>query len=514
MVYISHPLIKPDLVQARDYQQDVYESCKGKNSLIVLATGLGKSAVALFLIADKIQEGKCLMMAPTKPLVEQHVNYYRNLLQIDPEDIVLFTGSISPKKRKEMWEKGRLILATPQTIQNDLANGTYVLDDVSLVVFDETHRLSGDYAYGEIATIYREQNPKGQLIGMTASPGSDEEKVDYILETLGVTHIISKKDTDPDVAKYLHKKEVTPIFFDLPQELLEARNHLKEIMDGYIKQIRELNIDGIDVPNQTLSMKNLNEIKAGIDRAIGRNDSRGYTGASLYAGIMKLRHGISMAESQGILPLKRYLCKLYDEGTSTSGSKASKNLIRHPLFQRVYASALYWEEEIHPKLTHLPTLILEELDANPDAKVIIFASFRDTVNVIVSTLKEHGIAATRFVGQATKAGKVDVGLSQKKQVQVLDKFRDGTFKVLVSTSVGEEGLDIPAVDRLIFYEPTPSPVRNIQRRGRTGRHADGVVTALITKGTIDEVYWNVAKRKEAQGMAVSTTLPFRKGLEV
>lgn len=436
------------------------------------------------------------MMAPTKPLVEQHVNYYRNLLQIDPEDVVLFTGSISPKKRREMWEKGRLILATPQTIQNDLANGTYVLDDVSLVVFDETHRLSGDYAYGEIAALYREQNPNGQLIGMTASPGSDEEKVDNILETLGVTHIISKKDTDPDVAKYLHKKEVTPIFFDLPQELLEARNHLKEVMEGYIRQIRELGIEGIDVPNRTLSMKNLNEIKAGIDRAIGQGDSRGYAGASLYAGIMKLRHGISMAESQGTLPLKRYLCKLYDEGTSSSGSKASKNLIRHPLFQRVYASALYWEEEIHPKLTHLPTIILEELDANPEAKVIVFASFRDTVNVIVSTLKEHGIAATRFVGQAKD------GLNQRKQKSTLDQFREGKYKVLVSTSVGEEGLDVPATNCVVFYEPTPSPVRNVQRRGRTGRHDDGRVIILITKGTIDEVYWNVAKKRESSGWAI------------
>ena len=46
---------------------------------------------------------------------------------------------------------------------------------------------------------------------------------------------------------------------------------------------------------------------------------------------------------------------------------------------------------------------------------------------------------------------------------------------LVATSIAEEGLDIPEVDLVVFYEPIPSEIRYIQRRGRTGRKTAGNV---------------------------------------
>ena len=75
------------------------------------------------------------------------------------------------------------------------------------------------------------------------------------------------------------------------------------------------------------------------------------------------------------------------------------------------------------------------------------------------------------MGQATKDA--EKGLSQKKQIAALTRFREGEFKVLIATSVGEEGLDVPSTDLVIFYEPVPSEIRSIQRKGRTGRSASG-----------------------------------------
>jgi Fanconi anemia group M protein len=109
-------------------------------------------------------------------------------------------------------------------------------------------------------------------------------------------------------------------------------------------------------------------------------------------------------------------------------------------------------------------------------------------------LSENGIACERFVGQATKDA--EKGLSQKKQIAALTRFRDGEFRVLVATSVGEEGLDVPSTDMVIFYEPVPSEIRSIQRRGRTGRSAAGRVVVLVTKGTSDDVYRYVSQSKE------------------
>ena len=130
---------------------------------------------------------------------------------------------------------------------------------------------------------------------------------------------------------------------------------------------------------------------------------------------------------------------------------------------------------------------------NYSLKAIVFTQYRDTAQHIVDILNSNGIKASRFVGQAKKEG--DVGMKQEEQAQVLESFRRGEFSVLVATSIAEEGLDIPEVDLVIFYEPIPSEIRYIQRRGRTGRRTSGSVIILAAKDTIDERYLNASKRR-------------------
>ena len=89
---------------------------------------------------------------------------------------------------------------------------------------------------------------------------------------------------------------------------------------------------------------------------------------------------------------------------------------------------------------------------------------------------------------------------------MLDMFRDGVFNVLIATSVAEEGLDIPKVDIVMFYEPIPSVIRFIQRKGRTGRLEKGKVVIFVTKKTRDEGYLWSAKNKEKKMVHVLETL--------
>ena len=121
---------------------------------------------------------------------------------------------------------------------------------------------------------------------------------------------------------------------------------------------------------------------------------------------------------------------------------------------------------------------------------MIFTSYRDSVDMIHTELNKLGIPAGILIG---KAG--DTGLKQKKQIEVVQKFRDGEFQVLVATRVGEEGLDIAEVNQVIFYDNVPSSIRFIQRRGRTGRKDTGKLVVLIAKDTIDETYYWIGKRK-------------------
>src|SRR5208282_3816293 len=142
------------------------------------------------------------------------------------------------------------------------------------------------------------------------------------------------------------------------------------------------------------------------------------------------------------------------------------------------------------------SIVRDQLVSHPESRIIIFATFRDTVQLLVDYLTVNGISCERFVGQATKDA--EKGLSQKKQIAALSRFREGEFKVLVATSVGEEGLDVPSTDLVIFYEAVPSEIRSIQRKGRTGRSGAGRVVVLVTKGTLDEVFRHVSAGKEKQ----------------
>jgi Fanconi anemia group M protein len=119
--------------------------------------------------------------------------------------------------------------------------------------------------------------------------------------------------------------------------------------------------------------------------------------------------------------------------------------------------------------------------------VIVFTQYRDTIDTIISKLSAGNVQAHRFVGQADKED--SEGMDQKEQTDVLEQFRNGEFNVLVSSSIGEEGLHVPDVDLVVFYEAVPSEIRSIQRRGRTGRTRPGRVVILLAEGTVDEAYY-------------------------
>jgi Fanconi anemia group M protein len=159
----------------------------------------------------------------------------------------------------------------------------------------------------------------------------------------------------------------------------------------------------------------------------------------------------------------------------------------------IKAKSMYEVGVEHPKLEELKRIVTKAITV-PDTKILIFNQYRDSASKIETELnKIPGVSAKIFFGQAKKSG---TGMSQKQQKEVVEQFSNNIFNVMVATSVAEEGLDIPKVDLVIFYEPIPSAIRHIQRRGRTGRLEKGSVIVLVTKGTRDEGYKWSAFHKE------------------
>lgn len=491
---IEHELIKPGTVEERDYQQNIAAVAKDESTLVVLPTGMGKTIVALLVIAETLQKrsGKVLFMAPTKPLVEQHAGFLReHLLRFEP---AVFTGEVPPPERKEQWSDARLIVSTPQVIENDLDEGRIGLSDVDLIVFDEAHRAVGDYAYVAIGRRYQ-QRMGGLVLGMTASPGYDVLKISEVCENLGITGVEIRSELDEDVVKYTQDVKTEYVAVNVQEGMAGPIYLLKQIFD---EQVAKLKGFGYIDPKKPATTRDLLEAGSVIRAKLnsGTKSFQLFRAASTQALAMKINHAIELAETQGRGALENYFDKLVAEGEEKGGSKASRDLVKDARFQQA-RTLLYGMKREHPKLDKIVPIVKQQLLAKPDSRVIVFTHYRDTCDLVTQKLEGvEGFRPVRFVGQASKG--VDIGLKQKEQKEIIDKFQTGDFNILVSTSIAEEGLDIPSTDLVLFYEPVPSEIRTIQRRGRTGRRRAGKVIVLLTRNTKDEAYLWSSRKKELQ----------------
>jgi Fanconi anemia group M protein len=435
------------------------------NTLVVLPTGLGKTLVALMLIREKIKEGRCLFLTPTKPLAKQHFESIKEILELDEAQVSLVTGEMQPAKRETEYSKD-IIISTPQTIRNDIQHDRFG-KNFKLIIFDEAHRAVGDYAYTLIA---KKLHKDALLVGLTASPGGRRDRIQEVLDNLFISNIEIRASTDPDVAQYVQKSTITWIPVELSPTLKMIKRELDSLTSKYAKRLGEM---GFRAPlkhkGKFLEMrKRILAIPSGIK----------YPAMVQYSVLLHVLHMSELLETQGVYPLKRYISKVGEKE-----SKSAKLLLREPGLATIRELSESGAE--HPKLKKL----IELLQEMKGKKVIVFAQFRDQIKQIEEMLNENKISAKQFVGKKD-------GVTRKVQEATIADFRTDKFSVLVASSIGEEGLDIPKVDSVIFYEPIPSEIRSIQRRGRAARFKQGEIFILMTKDTRDEYYHYASTKKE------------------
>ena len=476
----------------RLYQEVILATASKKNTLIVLPTGMGKTNVFLMIAANRLAnfpKGKIVLIGPTKPLIDQYFKVFNEHFEMDKDRMAIMTGQIKPEKRVEKWASSQIIFTTPQGFENDVMKGAISLADVTLMGFDEAHRAVGDYSYVRVADRYIRSADFPRVVGMTASPGSDREKIEEICNNLSIEEIEVRNEEDPDVKPYIQEVDRLPVKVKLPESFMDVRKDIERCIATKVDHIRKISFIKTNIG---MGKGQLLKLQAQISR--GRPSGLALRSLSLIAEAVKASHALELLESQGIEPLKKYMDRL-QEDVKTTKVKALKNLLADANFQEAIRKTdrLYEKGEEHPKLREVVRIIREEVKTDSE-KVIIFSQFRDSALTIKKSIeRETRVKAGIFVGQAKRGG---TGLSQKEQKRMLQDFRDGAFNVLIATSIGEEGLDIVKVDTVIFYEPTPSAIRSIQRRGRTGRQEKGRVIILIAENTRDEAMNWVSQRKE------------------
>jgi ERCC4-related helicase len=541
-----------DTIEQRDYQDAIAAIATQRNTLIILPTALGKTIVAIKVAIARLcmyPWAKIVVLAPTRPLVHQHMETFEKFLDTSGKGAGMFSacelnGKLPRAQRADQFRSANLVFATPQTMEHDLLSGTYDLTTCALLVIDECHRTGQRYAYNQVAASFMEQNPDPILMGLTASPGREIEKIMDLAQRLYIERVVMRTYDDPDVMAYVHPIEMEVEHVDLPLKYLEfeddlrgliaekvgilqARGFLKGKPDQYINKMdllqagrilwamvsRELGTcDGASMDDVEVTDMEIEATSSCRDESRSASGDRvGYFFwlVSIQSQAMKLMHLLELMLTQSTFTAYQFLKKIRDKAArSRKKTSANARLMAETAMLRLesFLQKAIERDEMHPKTRRMLEL-LEDLAAEKDpddpGKCIVFTQFRDTVNYLVDRIEALNGGDTspgrpfrpvRFVGQASKTPR-DKGLSQMAQQDALSAFRNGTFNVLVATRIAEEGLDIPAVKHIIFYEPVPSEIRHIQRRGRTGRHETGHVTILIANGTIDEVFYRVSQSR-------------------
>lgn len=470
--------------EKRPYQQAIARSCFGRDSLIVLPTGLGKTIICALVIARHLEQGqRALVVAPTKPLVEQHASTFRE--QLPGADVTVITGEDRPEDRDELWRDAQIAVATPQVARNDLIADRLDPGAWDLLVVDEAHRAVGNYAAVTLAEQMRAANAR--ILAATASPGSSSEKIQEVIDNLGIQHIEARGPWDDDVEPYVDPVSIEWVRVGLPNSLEQAATKLRDQAEHHVGELRSMGLYSSRFLERSKLLKLRSRLREGLDGATGKRASRAL---GHVATALRLLHGIKLVETQSTRAARTYLTELADEGALTETEALQDALA---LLQG------YMGE--HPKMRRCASELENHVGTQDDARALVFVQTRETARVLAEALDQRSqLDVGLFVGQSGPDG-----LSQSEQLERIEALRNGEHNVLVATSVGEEGLDIPSVGMVVFYEAVSSAIRTIQRRGRTGRDGRGRAIVLMARGTSDEAaYWTASKREKRMRRLIRT----------
>ena len=352
--YVVHPLIKDNSIESRLYQNNIFNLSKGKNSLIILPTSLGKTVISALICADILynyKHSRILIMAPTRPLVLQHLISFSSFLKVLDDQKILVTGKVSPSMRKMIWDNKtiKLIFATPEVIRNDLSESRLNLKDFGLVIFDEAHRAIKDYAYTLISKRYIEQSSNPLILALTASPSSDKERIEQICNNLYIEHIEYRTEEDIDVKSYVNPIELKWEFLKLPEEYKQIIMLFKSMLH---EKLRWLMFRGLIKKNNIdyIFKKDLLDLGEVLQKNLkfSLNEEKGplYLALLNQSAALSLMYCIELIESQGPFSLKTFITRM-----QSSEGKAHSLILKDPRMNNIFKLLENITE--HPKLIYL-----------------------------------------------------------------------------------------------------------------------------------------------------------------
>ncbi|MCJ1361281.1 3'-5' DNA helicase [Acarospora aff. strigata] len=493
----------------RDYQFNIVQRGLYHNLLVALPTGLGKTFIAATIMLNWFRwttESHIMFVAPTKPLVSQQVEACFSIAGIPRSATTMLTGETASRLRSEEYLTKRVFFMTPQTLMNDLRNGNCDPKKIVLLVVDEAHRATGSYSYVEIVKLLRRFSKSFRVLALTATPGGSVEAVQAVIDGLDISRVEIRTENSIDIRQYVHSRKVDTQIFDYSEEM-------EMVMDLWKSSLQPV-LNRLNGMNTYLSKNPLTLTPYGLTMArqkwsnsdAGKRASKGTKVMvnTVFTILSSRAHATVLLEYHGIGPFYQNLLAFRNATESgEKGGKYRREIIESEHFQRLMSRIQIWvnnpEFVGHPKLEYLRTVILNHfLDANEghaansehasSTKIMVFVHYRNSAEEVARVLKRHEpmIRPHVFVGQANSQG--SEGMDQRKQSEIIEKFKKGIYNTMIATSIGEEGLDIGEVDLIVCYDSSASPIRMLQRMGRTGRKRAGNIVVLLMRGKEKESF--------------------------
>ncbi|KAM9354495.1 Fanconi anemia group M protein [Pholidichthys leucotaenia] len=506
--------IYPTNYPIREYQLKISEAALFQNTLVCLPTGLGKTFIASVVMYNFYRwypSGKIVFMAPTKPLVAQQIEACYKVMGIPQAHMAELTGSTAAKQRQEVWQSKRVFFLTPQVMVNDLSRDTCPAQQVKCVVIDEAHKALGNHAYCQVIRLLCSQTRQFRVLALSATPGGNTKSVQSVISNLLISHIELRSEESPDIQAHSHQRSVEKVVVPLGEALSAQQGRYLQVLEKFMSRL---------VHNRMMAHKDLRTLTK-YQLILARDQFRKNPPQHIkgpqqgmlegdFALCISLYHGYELLMQMGLRSLFIYFQGIMDG--SREMSRAKNELQRTPTFMDLYheMEAMFVKPSAgpdepfiysHPKLEKLQEVVLQHFrlwagsaadtqgPQDVSTRVMIFSSFRESVQEIAAMLNRHAplIKVMTFMGQAS-AGKGVRGFTQKEQLEVVQKFRQGGFNTLVSTCVGEEGLDIGEVDLIVCFDAQKNPTRLVQRMGRTGRKRQGRIVVILAEGREERTY--------------------------
>lgn len=498
----AHQFVYPTNYPIREYQLTIAEKALYHNTMVSLPTGLGKTLIASVVMYNFYRwfpQGKIVFMAPTKPLVAQQIQACHEIMGIPLADTAELQGNVPPSTRKVLWREKRVFFCTPQSMQNDLRHGICEAERFVCLVVDEAHRATGNYAYCCVIQEIERKTQFFRVLALSATPGSKFEIIQDVIKNLRISHIESRSADDADVKKYTHARQEEVIKCTLSSQITEVKALYLRVFERITNRLVTGNIIQHRDPDK-LTRWYVLQMRERFRQSPTYQANR--AAESDLALLVSLLHAKELLTVHGLSSFHEYVNGWIEEresGARLSWSK--KEMLQSTEFHSLVLSlsALGMDHSnkttngksssSHPKLLKLREVLHEHFTrhstGSSSTRAIVFTQYRTSVTEIVSLLSQMTplLKVQAFVGQgASGKAKESKGQSQKQQQEIVKKFRNGEFNVLVATCIAEEGLDIGEVDLIVSFDALTSPVRMIQRMGRTGRKRVGRVIILVTEG--------------------------------